>query len=70
MMRVLSQVLQQHGHAINQMQEGASPIPQATYETADIPDAADHEGAIIYVSDAASGANFQGSIGTGWVNLG
>lgn len=69
-MRVLLDTFQQHGHAINGLQEGRSPIPQATYLTADIPDAADHEGAIIYVSDAAAGANFQGSIGTGWVNLG
>ena len=40
------------------------------YAVADIPDATLHEGAIIYVSDGASGANFQGSDGTSWVNLG
>ena len=41
-----------------------------TYTLATIPLASLHEGALIYVSDAASGANFQGSINTSWVNLG
>jgi len=40
------------------------------YTLATIPLATQHEGAIIYVSDAASGANFQGSDGTNWVDLG
>ena len=40
------------------------------YITTTIPLATAHEGAIIYVSDAASGAKFQGSDGTNWVSLG
>jgi len=40
------------------------------YLTANIPLATNHKGAIIFVSDASSGANFQGSDGTSWVNLG
>ena len=40
------------------------------YATADIPDAAQHKGAIIFVTDAASGADFQGSDGKVWLNLG
>ena len=40
------------------------------YTVATIPLATEHKGAVIFVSDAASGANFQGSDGTDWVNLG
>ncbi len=40
------------------------------YTVATIPEATLHEGGTIYVSDAASGANFQGSDGASWVNLG
>jgi hypothetical protein len=40
------------------------------YTLATIPDATFHEGAILYVSDASSGARFQGSNGIAWVNLG
>jgi hypothetical protein len=46
------------------------PPELPNYTTATIPEAKFHEGGIIYVSDAASGANFQGSDGTSWVNLG
>lgn len=38
--------------------------------TADIPAAGDWKGRIIFVSDAAAGARFQGSTGAAWVNLG
>jgi hypothetical protein len=42
-----------------------------SYTVATIPSAATSlTGAIIFVSDAASGANFQGCTGTVWVNLG
>jgi len=41
-----------------------------SYLTANIPLATDHKGGIIFVSDAAAGAAFQGSDGTSWVNLG
>jgi len=47
-----------------------SPPILPFYTLATIPLATLHEGAIIYVSDAASGANFQGSDGAAWVNLG
>lgn len=68
--RSLYQAFQEHGYAINGILEGRSPLPQATYLEADLPDAADHEGAIVYVSDGASGSNFRGSDGTNWVDLG
>lgn len=45
-------------------------VKPPTYLTADIPAAADHEGEVIYVSDGGAGAEFQGSNGTAWVNLG
>lgn len=47
-----------------------SPPILPFYLTATLPLATDHKGAIIFVSDASSGANFQGSDGTSWVNLG
>ena len=40
------------------------------YTTATRPAASAAPGAIIYVSDGAAGAKFQGSDGTNWVNLG
>jgi hypothetical protein len=40
------------------------------YTVATRPAATVAPGAIIYVSDAAAGAKFQGSDGTNWVNLG
>jgi len=47
-----------------------APLVLKSYVIADLPDAADWEGGIVYVSDGAAGENFRGSIGTGWVNLG
>lgn len=38
--------------------------------TANIPAPGDWKGRIIFVSDAAVGARFQGSTGAAWVNLG
>ncbi len=40
------------------------------YTTATLPAASQHEGKIVYVSDAASGSKFQASDGTSWVSLG
>lgn len=40
------------------------------YTVATRPAATSAPGAIIYVSDGAAGAKFQGSDGTNWVNLG
>jgi len=48
----------------------SNPFTLPTYTTATIPLASLHEGSVIYVTDAASGANIQASIGTAWVNLG
>src|SRR5262245_18978059 len=42
----------------------------ATYTVATRPAAASWPGSIIYVSDGAAGAKFQGSDGAAWVNLG
>jgi hypothetical protein len=47
-----------------------APMRLGTYTVATRPAAATWPGAIIYVSDAAAGARFQGSDGTAWVNLG
>lgn len=46
------------------------PLVLATYTTAARPAAASWTGGIIFVSDAAAGAKFQGSDGAAWVNLG
>jgi hypothetical protein len=40
------------------------------YTSASRPSAANNEGAVIYVSDAAAGTKFQGSNGSAWVPLG
>lgn len=48
----------------------AAPLPLATYTMATLPAAASWTGAIIYVSDGAVGAKFQGSNGAAWVALG
>ncbi|CAB4187293.1 hypothetical protein UFOVP1155_15 [uncultured Caudovirales phage] len=45
-------------------------VEPPAYTTATLPAASKHSGKIIFVLDAASGANFQGSNGTSWVNLG
>lgn len=66
----------QHGERINNSinKDGslamAAPFGLAHYDTADRPDAADWEGHVIYVPDAAGGSKFQGSDGTTWVSLG
>ena len=41
-----------------------------TYTVATLPVAEDNKGGIIYVSDGGAGAQFRGSNGTAWVNLG
>lgn len=46
------------------------PLALRSYLAADLPAASENEGAIVYVSDGASGAKFRGSDGTSWVNLG
>jgi hypothetical protein len=48
----------------------STPYKLPTYTTATIPPASLWEGGVIYISDAASGANIQASNGTAWVNLG
>jgi len=47
-----------------------SPVTPPTYTVATRPDVTLNEGGIIYVSDGAAGAKFQGSDGAAWVNLG
>lgn len=46
------------------------PMRPGAYTVATRPAAADWPGGIIYVSDAAAGAKYQGSDGAAWVNLG
>lgn len=45
-------------------------VEPRAYTNATVPAASQHTGKIIFVSDAAAGAKFQGSDGTSWVNLG
>jgi hypothetical protein len=46
------------------------PLALVAYTEATKPDASAHSGAVIYVSDGASGAKFQGSNGSSWIGLG
>lgn len=46
------------------------PLPLVRYDEADLPDASEWEGAIVYVSDGGSGSRFRGSDGSQWVDLG
>lgn len=76
LMRTLLQVFQQHGRAINEtvQVDGSrameAPLVLSPYLAADLPDPAEWEGAMIYVSDGAAGSKFRGSDGTAWVDLG
>lgn len=47
-----------------------APFGLKPYTTTTLPDPAEWEGHIIYVSDGAAGAKFRGSDGTAWVNMG
>lgn len=49
---------------------GANRFRPPRYLTAKRPAAADKEGLIIYVPDAAAGSKYQGSDGASWVSLG
>lgn len=64
MVRVLTEYLSRMAFNVNQQPH----CPEFTVAT--IPTAADWTGRIIFVSDAAAGANFQASTGAAWVNLG
>ena len=76
LVRVLLGVFSDFGYRVNNVlpKDGTeamtAPLTLATYTTATLPAAADYPGALIYVSDAAAGAKFQGSDGTSWVSLG
>lgn len=49
--------------------ERRSPLP--TYTTSTLPSATTvTPGTVVFVSDGGAGAEFQGSNGTSWVNLG
>jgi hypothetical protein len=48
----------------------SQPFKPGSFTTATRPAASAWPGAVIYVSDGAAGAKFQGSDGTAWVNLG
>lgn len=47
-----------------------APLVLATYTVATLPAAGSWTGGIVYVSDGAVGAKFQGSNGAAWVALG
>lgn len=64
MTRALTQLLGPMMHDLNQQPR----CPEFTVAT--IPAAGDWKGRIIFVSDGAAGAKFQGSTGAAWVNLG
>lgn len=76
LIRNLTVILFQHGHRINNSvnTDGqvamAAPLQLAIYTIATLPDAADWEGGVVYVSDGAAGQKFRGSDGSSWVNLG
>jgi len=47
-----------------------TPLPLASYLTANLPAAASSKGMVVFVSDATAGHHFQGSDGSSWVTLG
>jgi hypothetical protein len=72
----LARLLGEYGFRLNRMlpKDGTEtmtqPLRVASFTTAGRPAAASWPGGIIFVSDAAAGAKFQGSDGTAWVPLG
>ncbi|MFN4261962.1 MAG: hypothetical protein ACK4RK_21995, partial [Gemmataceae bacterium] len=76
LVRQLVAVFSEYGFRLNRVlpKDGSeamtAPMQLRSYTVATRPDAADWEGAVIYVSDGGSGARFQGSDGSAWVNLG
>ncbi|TVR78990.1 MAG: hypothetical protein EA405_13655 [Rhodospirillales bacterium] len=76
LVRQLVEVLSEMAYRLNRTlpKDGSEamghPLPLATFTVATRPPAADWAGGVIYVSDASTGAKFQGSDGSAWVNLG
>lgn len=76
LIRQLVSVFQEFGYRLNHAlpKDGTEtmdgPLPLKSYTAAELPSAAEHTGAVVYVSDGASGTKFRGSDGSGWVNLG
>lgn len=76
LIRQLVAIFQNYGYRLNKVlpKDGTeamtAPLPLKEYLAADLPAASEHEGAVVYVSDGASGAKFRGSDGSSWVNLG
>lgn len=76
LVRQLVDILSEYAFRLNRVlpKDGteamAAPLVLRSYTVATRPNAADWEGGVIYVSDGGSGAKFQGSDGSAWVNLG
>lgn len=68
----LQRLFFRYGFRLNRVfpKDGSEGLTAYTDTPDTKPAAADHEGAIIYVSDGGAGAKFRGSDGTSWVNLG
>jgi len=72
----LLEVFQQYGYRLNRVVDEngltpmQAPIVLAAFAVANLPPAADWEGAIIYVTDGGAGEKFRGSDNTSWVMLG
>jgi hypothetical protein len=64
----IAAVIQRLDARILALENMRGAVPQ--YTTATMPQAGAAPQTIIYVSDAAAGAKFQGSNGTAWVSLG
>lgn len=73
---VATAVMSKFGYRINRLlpKDGSeamtAALPIATYTVATRPNAASVAWSIIAVTDGGAGAEFQGSNGTTWVNLG
>lgn len=67
---LIRQVIDRSALAVRVTQLQRAPVKPREYLAANIPAAADHEGEIIYVPDGGAGAQYRGSNGTAWVNLG
>ena len=71
LVRDIKKAFNAHIHIFPESLNGELRVNSYTITGTDLrPAPAQNPGGIIYVSDAAVGAKFQGSDGTNWVNLG
>ncbi len=75
MVKVLTGMLSETNYRLNKMlpkdgtERMTAPLPLAVYTTATLPAAALWQGGIVFVSDAGSGDEFQGSDGSQWLSF-